>query len=110
VARGIASPIVIDENGDITVYSSAEQARRSLEAIDVRDNAYEAFDATGLRLVLTAEGDVVLPFIPDETVPDPSEVADRLRQFITRVGPHRYGLQYLRGASLAALLAVLVER
>jgi hypothetical protein len=101
---------VIDENGDITVYSSAEQARRSLEAIDVRDNAYEAFDSTGLRLVLAAEGDIVLPFIPGDGDADPSGFADRLRQFIKNVGPNRYGPLDVQDASLDTLLAALVEK
>jgi hypothetical protein len=101
---------VIYENGDIRVFSSAEQARRSLEAIDVRDDLYQAFDATGLKLVLTVESDVVLPFIPGDGSPEPREVADRLRLFISKVGADRYGLQDLQGASLDALLAALLER
>ena len=43
-------PIFIDEHGDITAFESVEHAEASLEAIDVRNKEYVAYDSDGKLL------------------------------------------------------------
>lgn len=40
-------PIIVDARGDVSIYESAEDAQRDLEAIDVRNGEYAFFDAEG---------------------------------------------------------------
>lgn len=49
------APIFIDNNGDIRVFASVQDAENWIEPIDVRDNEYEAFDSEGRRLRLTVQ-------------------------------------------------------
>lgn len=45
--------IVIDKRGhDLSIYSTVEEAENHLEAIDVKENEYTAFDAEGRSLKL----------------------------------------------------------
>ena len=50
----IIPPIFIVEGGDVTGFFSAGDAVAWLEATDVLQGCYEAFDATGRKLELTA--------------------------------------------------------
>jgi hypothetical protein len=43
-------PIFIDEHGDITAFESVEHAELSLEAVDVRNQEYVAYDSDGKLL------------------------------------------------------------
>ena len=43
-------PILIDEHGDITAFESVEHAEASLEAIDVHNEEYVAYDSDGKLL------------------------------------------------------------
>ena len=67
-------PIVLNESrelrrsGDVTFFSSVEDAAAYMEPVDVENNEYFAFDSTGLRLALKVAGDSV--FIqPGESSP-----------------------------------------
>lgn len=46
-------PIIVNEHGDVSIYRSVEQAERALEAIDVQNGEYVAYDAQGRPLVLS---------------------------------------------------------
>jgi hypothetical protein len=46
------SPIIILEHGDISIYLKVEDAECSLEATDVKNDEYRAYDATGRPLLL----------------------------------------------------------
>jgi hypothetical protein len=48
-------PIIVNENGDITAFESVTAAESYLEAVDVLNNEYEAFDSTGRRMTLRAD-------------------------------------------------------
>jgi len=48
------APIVVNEHGDVSVFETVEHAARSLEAIDVANNEYVAYDSEGRLLVLEA--------------------------------------------------------
>lgn len=53
-------PIVIDENGDVTLYQSVEAAARALEPIDIKNNEYVAYDSEGFVLAFEGQGPRVL--------------------------------------------------
>ena len=48
------APFVVAEGRDVVIHESIEDAERSLEAADIIDDVYRAFDAVGRRLVLRA--------------------------------------------------------
>ncbi|MBI9075941.1 MAG: hypothetical protein JEZ02_11050 [Desulfatibacillum sp.] len=52
-------PIIINESGDITFFSSVEEAEEYLEAIDVTNGVYQGYDAEGHPLKLQALNDRV---------------------------------------------------
>ncbi|MPZ96282.1 MAG: hypothetical protein GEU96_15560 [Propionibacteriales bacterium] len=97
-------PIVTDEDGDINIYPSADEAQRDMEAIDVRDGVYMVFDSKGNRLAVTTEGEAVRIEIDPTSSTDPDDLARRLRQFILRVGPERVGLADPENAGLQELV------
>ena len=49
-------PIIVNENGDVTLYQSAETAARALEPIDVKNNEYVVYDSEGFVLLLECAG------------------------------------------------------
>lgn len=51
------APLFLVDGHDITLFPSVEALIAQLEAQDVRDGVYEAFDATGQTIVLTAASD-----------------------------------------------------
>ena len=75
---------MIDENGDVSVYETAEVAARKLEPIDVQNNEYTAFDSEGYPLQLLAgEYRVSIPGRKEATA-DPDALAGILRSFLER--------------------------
>lgn len=48
-------PIIISENGDVDVFNSVEAVEMTLEAIDVNQNAYQAYDSKGNLLKLSTK-------------------------------------------------------
>ena len=49
------APIIVDEHGAATIFESVKDAERYLEAVDVENNEYIAYDSEGrlLRLIPT---------------------------------------------------------
>ena len=45
-------PLIFDENGDISLYWSVQDAQRGIEVIDVKNGEYVAYDAAGRLLSL----------------------------------------------------------
>ena len=101
-------PIVTDESGDIEVYPSVASACMELEAIDVLDGAYEAFDSRGYRLRIDAVRDIVSVVLEPGSTPDPLELERRLRRYVDRVGAARVGLSELDSATLPVMLDALL--
>jgi len=109
----IRPPIIVDESGDISIFDSARSAERYLEPIDVRNEVYEVYDATGRRLKPEIRAETRLffgrfGFKTESVVLVSSELveADRLQQRLLRF------LEKVKkgDASLAALpLETLVE-
>lgn len=46
-------PLFVDENGDLAVFDSIQDACRYLEPVDVLAGVYRAFDASGTPLALS---------------------------------------------------------
>jgi hypothetical protein len=77
-------PVIINENGDVSVYRTADAAAQKLEPIDVENNEYTAFDSEGYPLQLVAGGYAVS--IPGRTgaVADRDALVKILRSFLHR--------------------------
>lgn len=50
------APIVVNEHGDVSVFETVERAAGSLEAIDVGNSEYVAYDSEGRLLSLEISG------------------------------------------------------
>jgi len=48
-------PIIVNENGDVSIYRHLEDACSHMEAIDVKNNEYVAYDADGYQLDLSTK-------------------------------------------------------
>jgi hypothetical protein len=49
----VKTPIIVDEEGDLAFFRNVESVERYLEATDVQDGRYSAYDSEGRRLRLT---------------------------------------------------------
>lgn len=93
-------PILVSDSGDIQVFADESELANELEAVDVKENAYAAYDSEGRRLTLgTRRGTRrILRFItaPVERVvivgvepPLPAYVAELqalLRHYLSQMG------------------------
>jgi len=41
-------PVIVYENGDVSLFASQEDAERALEPIDIKNCEYQIFDASAL--------------------------------------------------------------
>lgn len=71
------APIVLDENGDVSLFATVEEAARYMEPIDVRNNEYVAYDSEGYRLKLVPGAINVMITGRTESKPSP-EALNRL--------------------------------
>jgi hypothetical protein len=106
---GLSLPIFIRtrDSGDVVAFSSIAEMQRQLEKIDVENNEYDAWDASGRKLLLSLApaGPEWLAVEALSTEPKPEELSDAIRQFA-----HSQGLQVdLSGLSRHEHSAVLVE-
>jgi hypothetical protein len=102
-------PIVIDEHGDIRIYPTVAIACQALEAIDVTNNEFEAFDSDGRALVLLAHENRVFMEVPPNSHPNPAELERRLRRYINALGADRMGVASLHRSPLAVMLQALIS-
>jgi hypothetical protein len=102
------APFVLVEGHDVQSFPSLDALVSWVEAQDVRDGVYEAFDGEGTAIELTAESDVG----PVAAGPG-AHAADRLKavlvDFVTSVGPAQIGVAELDLATvdLAWLLRLI---
>ncbi len=114
-------PIIVDEHGDVSVYSGPDQAAAGIEPIDVRNGEYRFYDATGLvlqaevfrsrsdgriRRLLIPPTERIRVFAPAQRELRADELASTLRRFLIRLGPERVGAteQEVKSAELALLV------
>lgn len=102
-------PIVIIEGRDIRVYQSIAEASLELEAIDVIDGVYQAFDANGRRLRLVTNGILVSIEVPQDSPLEPVELVTQLRRYIQEVGVDHVGIEHVDDASLLEMLQALIR-
>jgi hypothetical protein len=79
-----AEPVVLNERGDVNVFRSIRSLIGHVEAIDVRDGVYEAFDATGRSIVLSAASDRAAVTYTVSPTADPERLRSVLLRFATR--------------------------
>lgn len=80
-----------------------------IEAVDVLDAVYEAFDSHGRRLSLSVGEGLVSIRLDPKSVPEPNELLRRLRHFIARVGADRVGVDNVESVSLDAAVRALAR-
>lgn len=79
-------PIIINESGDITLFSSLEEAEKYLEAIDVINGVYQGYDAEGHPLKLKALNDRVTIKIESDAQNRVFELEKLIRTALANVG------------------------
>jgi len=82
-------PVILDDAGDVTAHRSISDACHHVEAVDVEDGAYEAFDATGRRLRVYVDGEIVRIVPGNAAEPDGGELRRRLISFFERLSRTR---------------------
>lgn len=104
----IELPIIVEDHGDLNLHASVEEAELAVEAVDVRNEEFRFYDATGLVLhaevqrveaprgglgrLLAPTPELVKLTVPDGDDRRPDELADVLRSFLSRVGSARTGI------------------
>lgn len=103
----IKAPIIIDEHGDTSIYESVKDAELDLEAIDVKNKEYVAYDSEGrlLRLIPASVHEVTV-----ESAEQEPNHADELRallfDFLAYMGAP---VSWLEKASLQELVERSLE-
>ena len=109
-------PIVVNNRGDVMFFASIEDVERELEAIDVENREYVAYDSEGHLVELgTAPRKGLLFFgikrvVVQGVEPAPAhagELQELLRKFFRRVGEPK---EWLASASLGDLVSRGLEK
>lgn len=104
----VEGPIIIDEHGVLEVHPAAQTAVSGLEAIDVLNDEYEAFDVHGESLdLLVLDQRIVLPKRVAPEI-DRAGVAGRLRRAARAYEPSQLDDLDLEQADLDELVAALL--
>lgn len=82
-------PVVIDENGNILIYRSVEEAATALEPIDVKNDEYIAYDSEGRLLTLETDNVNVMIYAKEHIPLHADELEMKLREFLFRIGEPR---------------------
>lgn len=113
-------PLFISESGDVSAYSTAEAAGSSVEAIDVKDNRYVAYDSEGRLLSLkivpkkskflflfefSIEFVVIEP--AEEKPGHAKELQKVLTDFLIRIGSPK---EWLEKASFEEIVQIAAEK
>ena len=104
-----ALPIIVDEEGNLVVHESAEQACSGMEAIDVFDGVYDVFDSEGRRLVVVVSGNRISLKTSPDFLAEPDELAGRLRHYIKRLGTGLLEIEDLDQTTTPVLIETLVR-
>ncbi|MGV8858343.1 hypothetical protein [Rhodoglobus sp.] len=106
---GATLPIVLDENGDLSMFLTIEAACLAVEAVDVVNEEYEGFDALGRRLIISVHGERVSIDVNVNGEPEPAEFAQRLRNYLTNDGVRQSGIEISADATLPELVHALMR-
>jgi hypothetical protein len=102
--------VVFEDRTELHLYSSVLEACRNIEAIDVQDGVYEAFDGRGRRIQLLTHGRVVMGEWPTESEVVPDDFEQRIRAAIERVGLEGAEIVDVERAVLPEMLNALLDR
>ena len=82
------APIVVDENGDVSVFETVEYAAAFLEAIDVANDEYVAYDSEGrlLALEVSSANQQVMIREAETVATHADDLRRTLRSFFSRTG------------------------
>ncbi|MHB9023919.1 MAG: hypothetical protein ACYC7E_07035 [Armatimonadota bacterium] len=103
-------PIIVDEHGDLMVFTDIDYAQRYLEAIDVRNGEYIVFDSAGDILDISAINNQVV--ISEKVEPENKavELKEKLIKYLANIGqvkaianPEKHVLQKMTLDELVAL-------
>jgi hypothetical protein len=78
-------PIFVDDHGDISVFRSVGFAESWMEAIDIENEEYTAYDASGRLLALSADRRQTHIALAEEEPTHSSELAQKLQKFLRAV-------------------------
>lgn len=78
-------PIFVVENGDLNVYALIENAQNDLEAIDVNDGIYAAYDAKGRLLRLETQDNHVIISLAEYKPTHADELEQIVREFLRKI-------------------------
>jgi hypothetical protein len=98
------APIVIDGDGLFAAFPTAASACSYVEAEDVNDGLFEAFDSEGRRLLFQTHGNLVWLEVPPDSRPDPAELERRLRGYFQSVAVDPVGVTDIKDATLPVML------
>ena len=81
-------PIIVNEHGDVQVFETVDHAEIALEAIDVRNAEYTAYDSDGRRLIVSVlnRDDEVRISGDEDFVTSCDELKKVLSDFLIRTG------------------------
>lgn len=81
-------PIIVNEHGDVQIFEVVGHAEIALEAIDVRNDEYAAYDSDGRRLAITVcdRDDQVRISGDENSVTGRDELKTVLSVFLMRTG------------------------
>ena len=101
-------PIVVADRGgkDLSLYASVAAAESQLEAVDVRNNEYVAYDAAGRLLTISMKAEIVRITAGDTEPRHEQELRSALVSFLVACGTPK---ETLDGLALNQLIA-LVDR
>jgi hypothetical protein len=116
----IAAPIVVDDAGDIMMFSSVAAAERALEVQDVQGGAYVGYDAEGRLLKLDTQKrtkkllglleiavDAVTIGLAEEQPTHSDVVLEKLLKHLSSVSPE---IEVPEDVSLREVVRIFIER
>jgi hypothetical protein len=88
----MAPPLALDDNGDLLLFDSAEEASRSLEAVDVRNGVYRGFDGAGQPLLFATNSSGAVEVAADGRPCRIEELSALLAAGLARIGINPKGM------------------
>lgn len=101
----IKEPIIIIENGDISVFDSLDKLYNYLEIIDVENNEYSAYDAKGLNLVFQIITENKRYFNLLESKDNTEKLSLEIVQFLKRINIYKNFKKF----NLSELINLLID-
>ena len=90
MSESLQPPFVIVEGDDVTLFGTLAELLGWVEAVDVRDHAYDCFDGSGRRVLLAAASDRARVTVDGVRSAD-NQLRDRLVAIADR-NPDAYGI------------------